>query len=157
MNWTVIRSNYIWNNYAILCGQLFFFLLDPKIDFGHTHSHIYMYRKLYIYVYHADLRETMMNTLISTYKYLDLELIQILDFDFLSYVFICTSSTNPWPPSNQQPHGLGCLWEWTWNNQKEEKLHEDPPNDLMIIKEQKMHINWILYFCCCSKQPIHVL
>lgn len=49
------------------------------------------------------------------------------------------------------------LGQWTWNNQMEEKLQEDSANELMIIKQNKLHINWILYFCCCSKQPVHVL
>lgn len=62
----------------------------------------------------------------------------------------------PTPAPHQHPDGL-YLGQWTWNNQKKEKLQEDSPNELLIIKHKKLHINWILYFCCCSKQPVHVL
>lgn len=62
----------------------------------------------------------------------------------------------PIPAPHQPPDGLH-LGQWTWNNQKEERLKEDSPNELLIIKQNKLHINWILYFCCCSKQPVNVL
>lgn len=65
------------------------------------------------------------------------------------------------PPANptalQSDAPFGHLGQRTWNNHKKEKLQEDSPNGLMIIKQKKLHINWILYFCCCSKQPVHVL
>lgn len=71
------------------------------------------------------------------------------------YLFV----PHPPPPNpHQHPEGLPAIWDCVpWNNQKEGKLQEDSPNELMIIKQRKLHINWILYFCCCSKQPVHVL
>lgn len=80
-------------------------------------------------------------------------------FNFLTscpmYLFVpCPPTPRP-PPTPRWT--IGHSGQWTWNNQKEEKLQEDSPNELIIIKQKKLHINWILYFCCCSKQPVHVL
>lgn len=60
-----------------------------------------MYRKLYIYVHHADLKETMMDTLISTYYYLDLELIKILVLiSCPMYLFVPHPPTHDPRPTN---------------------------------------------------------
>lgn len=68
-------------------------------------------------------------------------------FDIL-YLFV---------PCNPPGWLTGHLGTRTPNNQRD-KLQEDSPIELMIIKLKKWHIiNWILYFCCCSKQPVHVL
>lgn len=101
------------------------------------------------------LRETMTDTLLSTYYYLDLEIIKILVLISWHPALCIYLYPNPPPPTLKWTSGH--LGQWTWNNQKEEKLQEDSPNELIIIKQKKLHINWILYFCCCSKQPVHVL
>ncbi len=56
------------------------------------------------------LRETMTDTLLSTYYYLDLGIIKILVliFDILPYVFICTP---PPTPTHQHPEGLQAIWD----------------------------------------------
>lgn len=154
MNWTVTRSKYIWNNYTIFCGQLLnilFFYQIQKMNLGCT----YIYKSIYIYICFMQKLERNHGGHLTFYLLLSgLRNNQNSCFTFLTsrpmYLFVPRTP----PPT---PRWIsGHLGHWTWHNQKEDKL-QDSTNELMIIKQKKLHTNWILYFCCCSKQPVHVL
>lgn len=161
MNWTVIRSKYIWNTYAIFCGQLlktFFFLLNPKkwtLDVN-----IYIYEIIYIYIYAScrNWRQTMMDTLISTFYCVGFRNNQNPCFNFLAscpmYLFVPHPPTHtPLPNTQKDFRPFGDL-EQSEGRETPKRIHL---LNWWLLKQEKLHNNWILYFCCCSKQPVHVL
>lgn len=89
------------------------------------------------------LRETMTDTLLSTYYYLDLEIIKILvliSWHPALCIYLYPSPThNPPSPLPPTPRWTsGHSGPWTWNNQKEVKLRrEDSSDELIIIKRKE--------------------
>ena len=63
------------------------------------------------------------------------------------------------PPSKVTPHPR----RGTWIIEQSNGRHNPDSANWWLLKRKtkkknfKLHINWILYFCCCSKQPVHVL
>lgn len=145
------------------------FLMNPKQWTLDVQTHIYIYKIIYIYASCRKWEKPWRTPYFLLNYYLDLELIKILVLiswhpALCIYLYLARQTPLPCPHSPHSRPGppilrwtVGHLGQWTWNNQKEEKLQEDSPNELITIKRKKLHINWILYFCCCSKQPVHVL
>lgn len=105
------------------------------MDFEHTHTkHIHALTYIYMYTY-IHIMQKLRNhdgcILLSGFRN-----DQTPRFDFLTscpmYLFVPHLPTHN--PPHQYPDGLRCLGEWTWNNQREERLQEDSPDELMIIK-----------------------
>lgn len=125
------------------------------MNLGHT----YIYKILYIYIYmhHAETERNHDGHLTFYLLLSGFRNNQNSCFNFLTscpmYLFV-----PPPPPTDTQtdfrPFGTVDS-EQSERKRDSKRIHL---NELMIIKtNEKLHINWILYFCCCSKQPVHVL
>lgn len=102
-----------------------FFFPNPNRWTLDTHTHMHR----------AETERNPVRHLTFMYYYLNLEIIKKSCFNSLTscpHVFICTPTLHA-PPLHQHSDGLLAIWD-TWNNQKEEKLQEDSPYELLIIK-----------------------
>lgn len=138
--------------------NILFFIESKKMDFGRKHIYIWNYIYIYIYASCRNWRQTMMDTLISNFYCVGFRNNQNPCFNFLAscpmYLFVPHQPTHtPLPNTQKDFRPFGDL-EQSEGRETPKRIHL---LNWWLLKQEKLHNNWILYFCCCSKQPVHVL